>query len=262
MKIKKFITISSILALMGIAFGVTSIIDAKPVEADDVIETKLHFYNGDELAMEYNSEKSEYYIEHTYISDATPFVIMKGDTMYGISAVDNDSIDFFEEIDIPDYIYVRESEFYSIYLTSDDEIHGVVFNPELEAQIWAHNFLDNGIDCDPNYIEPPNNWDNYSRNFQEKLSNEAKNIFGEADARNDTYASEIEQCAYIHDLCVSKYGFSVFMYSNEGTRSPAYNPYTNNIINFNITALVITIVSAVTVTSLLALLIFKKNKRK
>ena len=261
MKIKKLITISSILALMGIAFGVTSIIDAKPVEADDVIETKLHFYNGDELAMEYNSEKSEYYIEHIYLSNTNPFVIIQGEDTYGIAYIDSLSEYLFSEIDIPDYIYPNVSDYYSIYFTSYEEIRGFIFDPEIEASNWAKNFLDNGIDCDPNYEKAPGNWGFYSEDFQDNLSNEAKNIFVEADARNDTFASEIEQCAYIHDLCVSKYGFSVFMYSNEGTRSPAYNPYTNNIINFNTTALVITIVSAVTVTSLLALLIFKKNKR-
>ena len=264
MKAKRLFSLLTLSATLGIAFGISSNREVK--KADALIETKLCVLN-DEYDMSYNLETSEYYIENINLSNSQQFYISSGLDIYGFSSLDSNSYDYCYEGElIPGtldlgYIGVSEYSSYNIYFYADGDNSIIrVTSPTLEAEKWAREFEDN-VGCTEPFNEKPTGWDWYSENFA-YLSEEAKSIFVDAVASNDQTATVIQRAAFIHDMCVAKYDeCSVFMYNEHGSRSILINN-TNANYEFNISALVITIISVTSTLTLLGLVFFKKNKAR
>ena len=232
----------------------------------DIKQTTFSIYEGANTNMPFNFNSEEYEITGVELTPSENFVIKQGDTKFGWLALEDDVPDYFTDA-LPEepesdfqYIQVTESGTFAFYLKRNGKIWAQV-DPSLEAKEWAEQFVEN-LGCSDNYNQAPYvGWETYSASF-EGLSDGAKDILIEVEASNKEGASFVERAAFMHDMCVAKYGFTVFM-KRDGGGSRAINiPYYNNTINFNSTALIITIVSVVTFTSLLALVVFKKNKRK
>ena len=258
MKRMKFLALLPIVASLGIAFTITS---KETKKADALIETKLCIHGGDEYVMEYNSTTHEYYVEDVDLYQNQEVIIVSGIDYYGFSHLDDDSYQLFYESE-DNYIGIADDSAYCFYLyrVGEDFYIRASIDPSIEAENWALEFVQY-VGCQDTYDSKPTNWDWYSESFA-NLSEGAKGLFVNAIASNEPTASIIEQAAFIHDMCVLKYGeCSVFMTNESGSRDPQAAYFVNS-TEFNTTALVIVIASVVSLTSLLALVIFKKSKAR
>lgn len=257
MRISKLLTVLSLslVASIGAINAFSNIKETKAVKADTVDTYITFIEERDDIEMTYDEEANEYVASEVYLGDSEYFLIRQGNELYGAEAVQDWSLFGDGENNT---IRMLESGTYNIYLTSDCFIYATA-DPYLEADTWATDFVQNvGCDnSDPDY--GPSGWDWYSSDFQ-NLSDDAKDILIDAIASNDSTATYIEQAAFIHDLCVNKYGLTIFMYRDGGGSRSIYIPYSQNDMNFNSAALIITIASFTAVTTLLVLLVIKKHK--
>ena len=230
----------------------TSVKEAKA----ELIDTFISFVDDrDDIKMNYNLETGEYVATEVYFDNEEYFLIKQGENTYGADSILEWT--YFGDGE-NNTIRMLDSGTYYIYFTSDLEIYAEP-DPHLEADNWAIDFVQN-VGCDnPDEEYGPINWDWYSSSFY-NLSDGAKDIFVEAAASNEQGATFIEQAAFIHDLCVVKYGLTVFMYRDGGgSRSPSYS-ISNSKVESDSTSIVVIIAATLSITTLFGLVIFKKSK--
>ena len=267
MKPKKFLALLPIAASLGMLFNLSSnnVLVSKAEGEVPVVSTS---FSGD-IEMKLGTLDSGYYVDSLFIPQYEKFIIKYDEKDYGYHCLDDDYSHLFYEQD--EYICAYYDSTYSIFFyenpNPNDEddlwrIRVVLEDPDLEAELWAEAFIDedSGLECSETYDQAPNNWESFANSFAE-LSEEAKDIFIQALASNEPTASAIQKSAFMHDMCVAKYDFLVFMYNNSGSRQAFITNQSHN-IDFNYSALIITIVSVVSVTTLLALIVFKKSKSR
>ena len=263
----KFRNLLSILSLslvtsIGAFYGLTKNNEVKPVKAEEV--AKFCIFEGDEYEMNYNSETFEYFIENVPLSLGQAVYIKYNDTIYDFDYLDDDSYQLFFTAD-DNYIGISEDSTYCFYFIFDVDntyIRATV-DATSEANDWALQFLE-GLDCSQQNETGPVNWGEWTSSFQ-NLTNEAKDLFIEANASIEAYATAVEQAAYLHDFCVTKYGdkgLAVFMCRDDGgSRGYLIARSNSNNVEFNSVALIITVASVTSITLLLTLLVVKKHKK-